>query len=403
MARALLLESPHESADEVFARVGIDVVRAPGALQGAELVDALRGVDILGIRSKTSLTREVLEASAHLTAIGAYCIGTNQIDLATASRLGIAVFNAPYANTRSVVELAIAEAIALTRRLPEKNAALQAGVWAKSAEGAHEVRGKTLGIVGYGSIGTQLSVLAEALGMHVIFHDVAERLAIGNAARVRSLSQLLAASDIVSIHVDGRPSNKGFFGKDRIAEMKRGAILINLSRGSVVDVDALRERLADGSLGGAAIDVFPREPDANGERFSSPLAGLPNVILTPHIGGSTIEAQESIGAFVSDKLTSYWRKGLTDMSVNIPCIDASPDSTTRHRVAWIHSNTPGALALVNAVFADAGANIDAQTLATTGDVGYMVTDISSPLPSSALTELEALPHSIRIRVLHRDS
>jgi len=245
MARALLLESPHESADEVFARVGIDVVRAPGALQGAELVDALRGVDILGIRSKTSLTREVLEASAHLTAIGAYCIGTNQIDLATASRLGIAVFNAPYANTRSVVELAIAEAIALTRRLPEKNAALQAGVWAKSAEGAHEVRGKTLGIVGYGSIGTQLSVLAEALGMHVIFHDVAERLAIGNAARVRSLSQLLAASDIVSIHVDGRPSNKGFFGKDRIAEMKRGAILINLSRGSVVDVDALRERLAD--------------------------------------------------------------------------------------------------------------------------------------------------------------
>ena len=385
MARALLLESPHESADEVFARVGIDVVRAPGALQGPELVDALRGVDILGIRSKTSLTREVLEASAHLTAIGAYCIGTNQIDLATASRLGIAVFNAPYANTRSVVELAIAEAIALTRRLPEKNAALQSGVWAKSAEGAHEVRGKTLGIVGYGSIGTQLSVLAEALGMHVIFHDVAERLAIGNAARVRSLSQLLAASDIVSIHVDGRPSNKGFFGKDRIAEMKRGAILINLSRGSVVDVDA------------------PREPDANGERFSSPLAGLPNVILTPHIGGSTIEAQESIGAFVSDKLTSYWRKGLTDMSVNIPCIDASPDSTTRHRVAWIHSNTPGALALVNAVFADAGANIDAQTLATTGDVGYMVTDISSPLPSSALTELEALPHSIRIRVLHRDS
>ena len=388
MARALLLESPHESADEVFARVGIDVVRAPGALKGAALVDALRGVDILGIRSKTSLTREVLEASAHLTAIGAYCIGTNQIDLATASRLGIAVFNAPYANTRSVVELAIAEAIALTRRLPEKNAALQSGVWAKSAEGAHEVRGKTLGIVGYGSIGTQLSVLAEALGMHVIFHDVAERLAIGNAARVRSLSQLLAASDIVSIHVDGRSSNKGFFGKDRIAEMKRGAILINLSRGSVVDVAALRERLADGSLGGAAIDVFPREPDANGERFSSPLAGLPNVILTPHIGGSTIEAQESIGAFVSDKLTSYWRKGLTDMSVNIPCID---------------SNTPGALALVNAVFADAGANIDAQTLATTGDVGYMVTDISSPLPSSALTELEALPHSIRIRVLHRDS
>ena len=403
MPRVLLLESPHASADSVFVKYGIEVRRVSGAVQGDELIEALSDVDMVGIRSKTNLTRRVLDASPHLTAIGAFCIGTNQIDVSAANEAGIAVFNAPYANTRSVVELAIAEAIALTRHLTDKNNALQSGVWEKTASGAHEVRGKTLGIVGYGSIGTQLGIIAEALGMSVLFYDVAERLAIGNAVRMRSLSQLLERADIVSIHIDGRASNAGFFGRDRVMAMKEGAILINLSRGSVVDLEAVRERLTDASLSGAGIDVFPHEPNANGDPFSCSLAGLDNVILTPHIGGSTIEAQESIGAFVSDKLTSYWRKGLTDMSVNIPCIDASPDSTTRHRVAWIHSNTPGALALVNAVFADAGANIDAQTLATTGDVGYMVTDISSPLPSSALTELEALPHSIRIRVLHRDS
>ncbi|MDO4888319.1 MAG: phosphoglycerate dehydrogenase [Actinomycetaceae bacterium] len=402
MTSVLLLESPHESADDVFAHAGWDVTRVPGALQGNDLIDALKGVDIVGIRSKTHLTREILQASSHLEAIGAFCIGTNQIDLRTASELGIAVFNAPYANTRSVVELAIAEAIALTRQLPVKNRALQSGVWAKSANGAHEVRGKTLGIVGYGSIGTQLSVLAEALGMRVVFYDIAEKLAIGNATRVRSLSQLIAKSDIISIHVDGRPANDGFFSRDRIMAMKEGSILINLSRGSVVDLDAVYERLADGSLGGAGVDVFPSEPDANGDPFTSPLIGMPNVILTPHIGGSTVEAQESIGTFVADKLTSYFRKGLTSLSVNMPRVDASPAHSAMHRVAWIHKNTPGALAHVNKIFADAGANIDAQTLATVGDIGYMVTDISSSLPQSALDELTGLPHSIRLRVLHKD-
>ena len=338
----------------------------------------------------------------HLTAIGAFCIGTNQIDVSAANEAGIAVFNAPYANTRSVVELAIAEAIALTRHLTDKNNALQAGVWEKNASGAHEVRGKTLGIVGYGSIGTQLGIIAEALGMSVLFYDVAERLAIGNAVRMRSLSQLLERADIVSIHIDGRASNAGFFGRDRVMAMKEGAILINLSRGSVVDLDAVRERLTDRSLSGAGIDVFPHEPNANGDPFSCSLAGLDNVILTPHIGGSTIEAQESIGSFVAEKLVSYWRKGLTGLSVNMPEVDASPAPSARHRVTWIHSNTPGALAHVNSIFAAADANIDAQTLVTSGEIGYMVTDLASELPESALTELSELDQSIRLRVLHRD-
>ena len=402
MPRVLLLESPHASADSVFAKYGIEVRRISGAVQGDDLIEALSDVDMVGIRSKTNLTRRVLDASPHLTAIGAFCIGTNQIDVSAANEAGIAVFNAPYANTRSVVELAIAEAIALTRHLTDKNNALQSGVWEKTASGAHEVRGKTLGIVGYGSIGTQLGIIAEALGMSVLFYDVAERLAIGNAVRMRSLSQLLERADIVSIHIDGRASNAGFFGRDRVMAMKEGAILINLSRGSVVDLEAVRERLTDGSLSGAGIDVFPQEPNANGEPFSCSLAGLDNVILTPHIGGSTIEAQESIGSFVAEKLVSYWRKGLTGLSVNMPEVDASPAPTARHRVTWIHSNTPGALAHVNSIFAAADANIDAQTLVTSGEIGYMVTDLASELPESALTELSELDQSIRLRVLHRD-
>ncbi|MBE6484384.1 MAG: phosphoglycerate dehydrogenase, partial [Actinomycetaceae bacterium] len=293
MVRILLLENPHGSANEVFERANAEVVRVNGALQGQELIDALQGFDMLGIRSKTNVTREVLEACPQLTAIGAFCIGTNQIDLGEASRRGIAVFNAPYANTRSVVELAVAEAIALTRHIPERNRALHERRWEKTANGAHEVRGKTLGIVGYGSIGTQLSVLAEALGLRVVFFDIAERLAIGNAKRVRSLDELLHQSDIVSIHVDGRASNRGFFGRHELEQMRDGAILINLSRGFVLDIDALSEHLENGHLAGAAVDVFPSEPDANGEPFDSPLIGFDNVILTPHIGGSTLEAQES--------------------------------------------------------------------------------------------------------------
>lgn len=357
---------------------------------------------MLGIRSKTSVTREVLEACPELVAVGAYCIGTNQVDLQAANDHGVAVFNAPYANTRSVVELAIGEAIALTRHLPEKNTALHRNVWEKSATGAHEVRGKTLGIVGYGSIGTQLSVLAEAMGMRVLFFDIAERLAIGNAKRVRSLDQLLAASDVVSLHVDGRAANKGFFGRTEMEKMKPGAILINLSRGSIVDIDALCDKLADGSLSGAGIDVFPEEPDANGDPFDSPLIQFPNVLLTPHIGGSTIEAQESIGYFVSSKMMDYLRKGNTELSVNIPNIESSPSRSSLHRIAWIHENTPGALARVNQIFANAGANINAQILATEGEIGYMVTDISGELPADAVAQLSASEQNIRLRVLRRE-
>ena len=400
--RILLLENPYNSADEVLGKPGNEIIRIKGALQGQDLIDALQGIDVLGIRSKTFVTRDVIEACPQLTAIGAFCIGTNQIDLAACDEYGVAVFNAPYANTRSVVELAIGEAIALTRHVFEKNDSLHRKIWEKSADGAHEIRGKTLGIVGYGSIGTQLSVLAEALGMRVLFYDIAERLAIGNAKRVRSLDQLLSQADVVSIHVDGRPSNAGFFGREELEQMKPGAFLINLSRGSVVDIDALAEKLENGSIAGAGIDVFPEEPDANGDPFDSPLTKFPNVILTPHIGGSTLEAQESIGYFVAGKLLDYWRKGATEMSVNIPNISTSPARSSLYRIAWIHQNTPGALAHVNKIFADAGANINTQILATEGEVGYMVTDISTDLPANAVEQLSSSSQNIRLRVLKRE-
>ncbi len=402
MARILLLENPYPSADEVLGRYGNEIVRVPGALQGQDLIDALQGVHILGIRSKTLVTREVIEACPDLVAIGAFCIGTNQIDLAACDEHGVAVFNAPYANTRSVVELAIGEMIALTRDVFQKNTALHDGHWDKSAKGAHEVRGKTLGIVGYGSIGTQLSVLAEALGMRVLFYDIAEKLAIGNAKRVRSLDELLSRADIVSLHVDGRPSNAGFFGRQQFEQMKPGAFLINLSRGSIVDIEVLAEKLADGSIAGAGIDVFPEEPDANGDPFESPLTALPNVVLTPHIGGSTLDAQESIGYFVAGKLLDYWRKGATEMSVNIPNIASTPARSSLYRIAWIHRNMPGALARVNNIFAEAGANIDTQILATSGEIGYMVTDISSELPAEAVEKLSDSHQNIRLRVLKRE-
>lgn len=402
MARILLLENPHASADEVFEHAGHEIIRKKGALQSQELIDALEGVDMLGIRSKTNVTAEVVKACPQLQVIGCYCIGTNQVDLGAAAKAGVAVFNAPYSNTRSVVELALAEMIALTRHLPERSHDMHKKRWIKSASGSHEVRGKTLGIVGYGSIGTQLSVLAEALGMRVLFYDIAEKLAIGNAKRVRSLNELLAQADIVSIHIDGRPSNRGFFGRSEVQQMKEGSILLNLARGFVVDVDAVVERLEDGSLAGAGFDVFPHEPNANGEEFDSPLTRFPNVILTPHIGGSTLEAQESIGYFVAGKMLAYWRKGATELSVNIPNIDSSPAEKSLYRIAWIHHNAPGALAKVNQAFAEGGANIDSQMLATEGDIGYMTTDISSEIPEGVLEVLENSDLNIRLRVLKRD-
>lgn len=401
MARVLLLENPHEVANEVFGQYGIEVEHVPGSLDTDELIARLQGFDMVGIRSKTNITRDVIEACPQLTAIGAYCIGTNQIDLEAASDHGVAVFNAPYSNTRSVVEMAIGELIALVRRIPQKNAALHKGVWQKTAEGAHEVRGKTLGIIGYGSIGSQLSVVAEALGMKVIFHDIAERLALGNATRV-SLDELLATADVVSLHIDGRPANTGYFDAEMFAKLKHGVILLNLARGHVMDLDALREALLSGQVAGAAVDVFPSEPLKNGDPFSSVLIGFDNVILTPHIGGSTLEAQESIGSFVSAKLLNYWRKGSTELSVNTPNIATAPAAESLHRVAWYHWNTPGALADVNRLFADEGVNVTFQSLATQGEYGYMVTDTAAEVPEVILERLQEAKAHIRLRLLTRE-
>lgn len=402
MTRALLLENPHSNADAAFARAGIEVVRHRGALDEADLIDALDGIDILGIRSKTEVTRKVLEARPNLLSIGTFSIGTNQIDLEAATSQGVGVFNAPYSNTRSVVELAIGEIISLSRRLPVQDKALHQGIWEKSATGSHEVRGRTLGIIGFGNIGMQLSVVAEALGMRVVFYDTAEKLVIGNARRMNSLEELLEVADIVTIHVDGRAENKNFFGEKQFAMMKPGAIFLNLSRGFVVDVDALAERIKQGYIAGAGVDVFPSEPRKNGDTFESVLTGLDNVILTPHVGGSTEEAQRAIGLFVSEKLVSYYRKGDTDMSVNMPQINGSPAHSSRYRIAWVHTNMPGALAKVNQVFAESGANIEAQQLATQGQIGYMVTDISSNIPQDAVKALADSPETIRLRVLSRD-
>ncbi|MDO5719132.1 MAG: phosphoglycerate dehydrogenase [Actinomycetaceae bacterium] len=401
MTRALLLENPHAEADDIFADNGIDVIRRDGALDEGELIDALKGCEILGIRSKTTVTQRVLDANPQLMAIGAFCIGTNQIDLDAASSRGVAVFNAPYSNTRSVVELAIAEIIALTRRLTVRNSMLHRGIWDKSASGSHEVRGRTLGIIGYGNIGTQLSVLAEAMGMHVVFYDIAERLALGNARRMTSLDELLKVADVVSLHVDGSPQNQAFFGEREFSLMKPGSLFINLSRGFVTDLDALVGHLKSGHLAGAAVDVFPAEPKATGDSFSSPLAKMDNVILTPHVGGSTVEAQIDIGHFVAHKISDYIRSASTDMSVNIPNLTLVPSQASRYRVALVHRNTPGVLALINQSFAEHGANIDGQILGTHGSIGYAITDISSELPVEAIHAIDGMEDTIRLRVLRR--
>ncbi len=397
--RALHLENIHPDATPALSSVGFDVRSVPSAMDEDELIEALDGVQLLGIRSKTTVTERVLAAAPDLLAIGAFCIGTNQIDVAAAARAGIAVFNAPFSNTRSVVELALAEIIALTRRLSEKDRLMHAGVWDKSAIGAHEIRSRRLGIVGYGNIGTQLSVLSENLGMQVSFYDTADRLALGNAKRCESLEQLLATSDIVTLHVDGRSGNSGMFGQAEFAAMRPGSIFLNLSRGFVVDYEALRVNLESGHLSGAAVDVFPVEPKAAGDEFVSPLRGLPNVILTPHIGGSTEEAQRDIGRFVGAKLADYAAYGATSLSVNLPQLQL-PEAAGEHRIVHIHRNQPGVLAAINSVLAADGVNIDAQYLSTRGEVGYVITDVGADLAQSTCEGLRKLPETIRLRVLN---
>jgi D-3-phosphoglycerate dehydrogenase len=396
--RALLLETVHPDAVAVLTEAGLEVEALDRSLAGAELADHLRGVSLLGIRSKTEVRAEVLARADSLLAVGAFCIGTNQIDLGGADAAGVAVFNAPFSNTRSVVELAIAEIIALTRQLTVKDRALHDGVWDKSASGAHEVRGRRLGIVGYGNIGAQLSVLAESLGLTVLFYDTADKLALGNARRCESLDELLEAADVVSLHVDGRPSNRGIFGEEQFARMRAGSTFLNLSRGFVVDHAALRRHIESGHIAGAAVDVFPDEPSARGERFRSELRGLPNVILTPHIGGSTEEAQQDIGRFVAGKLRDYLVDGSSAMSVNLPHLSL-PLRGDAHRIAHLHRNVPGVLAAINGLLAEHKVNIESQILATRGELGYVLTDVAVDYPGDVLAELGRMAETIRVRIL----
>ncbi len=397
-ARALLLESIHPDAVEILESAGVEVDAEKGSLDEDELVARIGDYELVGLRSKTHITPQVLDAASKLVAIGAFCIGTNQIDLVGASERGLAVFNAPFSNTRSVVELAISEIIAMTRRLTEKNALMHDGVWDKSASGAHEVRGRTLGIIGYGNIGTQLSVLAESMGMSVVFYDTADRLAVGNARRCLSMKDVLVESDVVTLHVDGRPQNESFFGEDEFATMKPGSLFLNLSRGFVVDYASLRRHIESGHIAGAAVDVFPKEPKVRGGEFESELRGLPNVILTPHIGGSTEEAQEDIGRFVAGKLADFVQNGSTAMSVNVPQLQL-PRADGTLRLVHLHRNVPGVLARVNSLLADHGVNVEGQMLGTRGEVGYVVTDSASGTTQAMVDEMRAMPETISLRVI----
>jgi D-3-phosphoglycerate dehydrogenase len=397
--RFLLLENIHPHAQDVLRAAGYTNIEAVAtALEGEELKQKLADVHFVGIRSRTQLTAEVLAHAPKLVAIGAFCIGTNQIDLEAARTRGIAVFNAPYSNTRSVAELVLAEAILLLRGIPARNAAAHRGGWLKSADGSHEARGKTLGIVGYGAIGSQLSVLAEALGMHVIFYDVVSKLPLGNAHQVHSLQQLLRESDVVSLHVPQLPSTKWMIGAQEIAALKPGAILINASRGTVVEIDPLAEAVRSGRLAGAAIDVFPTEPKSNKDEFVSPLRGLDNVILTPHIGGSTMEAQANIGLEVAEKLVKYSDNGSSITSVNFPEV-ALPAHPGKHRILHVHRNVPGVLSAINHVFSDNHINVAAQHLQTSEEIGYVVIDLDATSSDLALKSLSEIPGTIRCRVL----
>src|SRR3954469_15265819 len=396
--RALLLEGIHPDAEGVLAAAGYDVATEKRAFDVAELADRLNGVEVLGIRSGTQVPEKVLDAAPDLLTVGAFCIGTNQIDLAAAAERGVAVFNAPFSNTRSVVELALAEIIAMARRLPEKTGPMHAGHWDKSAAGSHEVRGRKLGIVGYGNIGTQLSVLAENLGMSVYFYDIADKLALGNARRCSTLAELLESVETVTLHVDGRDTNRGFFGEAEFAMMRPRSLFLNLCRGFVVDHAALRRHIESGHISGAAIDVFPEEPKGKGDEFVSELRGLPNVILTPHIGGSTEEAQQDIGEFVAGKLADYATTGATSLSVNLPEI-ALPAGSGPPPLVHLHRNVPGVLAAVNRVLADHGVNVEGQLLRTRDEFGYVLTDISAEYSESVLAELRAMPVTIRLRTL----
>ena len=397
--KVLLVENIHPEAVAAFEQEGYAVESLPGSPDEAELLQRLPEVSILGLRSKTLLTEPLLAVSKRLLAVGAFCIGTNQIDLQGCERRGVAVFNAPYSNTRSVVELALAEIILLMRGIPGTMRRMDKGFWDKSAKGSNEVRGKRLGIIGYGNIGMQLSVLAESIGMKVCFHDVTERLALGTAQKCANLDELLGSCDVITVHVDGRAENRHLIGEREFARMRPGAVFLNLSRGHVVDLEALRKHLESGHLRGAAVDVFPEEPHANGEPFDHPLRALPNALLTPHIGGSTQEAQRDIGHFVTGRLIDYINTGSTETSVNFPAIRLPPQARA-HRLIHLHENVPGILARINQALAGRGANIIGQYLKTNERIGYVITDIEGSYSDGLLAEIRAIPHTLRFRVLY---
>lgn len=395
----LLLEGIHPRAKASLAEQGYhNVTELPHALQGDELADALSNVHLLGIRSRTQLGADALAAANRLIGVGCFCIGTNQVDLDAAAERGVPVFNAPFSNTRSVAELVLAEAILLLRGIPAKHNGLRDGRWQKSASNSFEARGKTLGVVGYGNIGSQLGVLAESLGMNVVFHDVTRKLNLGNARQCDSLDELLSVADAVSLHVPADATTQNMIRARELGLMKPTAVLLNASRGNVVDLDALAKALERNAILGAAIDVYPTEPKSNSDPFDSPLRGLANVLLTPHIGGSTVEAQENIAVEVADKLTRYSDNGSTRSAVNFPEV-ALPEHPGQHRLLHIHKNVPGVLASINQTFSDAGTNIAGQYLQTRGDVGYVVIDLDSEHARQALEGLRQIDATIRTRLL----
>jgi len=394
----LFLENIHPIARLNLEQRGYRVEAVGGALSEAELAEAMQEVHILGIRSKTSVPHAVLSQARQLLAIGCFCIGTDQVDLQGAAQLGIPVFNAPFSNTRSVAELTMAEIVMLSRRANQRSMELHRGDWQKSASGCFEVRGKTVGIVGYGNIGPQVGLLAEAFGMSVLFYDINRKLPLGNAQPVSSLKELLEQSDFVTLHVPDTEMTRGMIGSEELACMKAGSYLLNLSRGRVVDLDALAEKLKSRSLAGAAVDVFPSEPESNGSNFSSCLMGLENVILTPHIGGSTEEAQQNIGVEVADYLLGFIEEGATSGAVNFPRAEL-PVSPDQHRVLNIHRNVPGVLGEINQLVAKSGANITAQVLSTNSEIGYMIMDVSPELSRSIKQDIDQLSANIKTRLL----
>ncbi len=396
--KVLLLENIHASAASVFGASNVVVETLKGSLKDDELAARLAGIDILGIRSKTRVTADVIARAPQLLSVGCFCIGTNQVDLEAANRRGVPVFNAPFSNTRSVAELVIAEIIALARQLGDRSREVHTGTWRKVADGSHEIRGKTLGIVGYGHIGSQVGVLAESMGLRVLFYDVATKLPMGNNRSMSTLASLLEQSDFVTLHVPATKETEQMMYGARLAQMRRGSYLINNSRGTVVDIDALAAALKSGHLAGAAVDVYPEEPEGNGAGFQTPLAGLANVLLTPHIGGSTEEAQEAIGTEVATALTKFIQAGTTESAVNFPRVEL-PTSPGTHRILNVHRNVPGVLRDINKIVSDIDANVEQQFLSTDANIGYLVMDVSKNLSSEVGDAIARLETNIRTRVL----